>query len=239
MFSVAARPFNSKARQLYGGWTPEEAAGNLWGMRKAYDMIAKYGTDPGEVQEAKSWLKAYRKARKDNPVLIRQAMNATRKLAGLGRYYPKPLTKAQKDAILQYWQSIPFSDKSPLASYRRALVSKAPYPPYGYLIANPHFARPEQDLDPAIMDFATTADQLYTTGPTMATGFFADPAQRTAFYKDPANSAFKPIRIPKGYIGDTNAEMIQALARQPTGVTPGLLNRAINRVKAEDDDIMG
>lgn len=237
MFSVGATPFNSKARQIYGGWTPAQAAGNLYAMRKAYEMQAKYSTDPTVAAEAKNWMRSYRLMRKRMPDAVKAALNRSRKALGFQRYLPKPLTKAQKDKILALWEAVDINDKTPEGSYKRKLFSST-YPPYGALIQYPELGRPFQELVPEVMNSATTADQIFTTGPSMATNFFATPAERKAFFADPANAIYKPIRIPRGTALVTD-DIRPLLTRQ--GVTPRALQEAINRLAVkneEDDEIM-
>ena len=54
MFSVGARPFNSRSRQLYGGWTLAQAGNNMWGKKKFYEMAAKYAPDPEDRADART-----------------------------------------------------------------------------------------------------------------------------------------------------------------------------------------
>lgn len=200
MFTTGARPFNSSARQLYGGWTPDEAqaTGNLWALRKAYAMRAKYSTDKAEALAARQWMRAYNKTRKEHPTAIRVAMTAGRKMAGLGRYMMKPLSKQQKDAILNYWEAIPLNDRSALAAYKRKLVSNAPYPPYGFLIANPLFSNPEQDVSNVLAE-AQSADQIQAD----PFSFFPDKETRRAFIK--ANPNLAAMHFSKGVLGEPEA----------------------------------
>ena len=197
MFSVTARPFNSKARQLYGGWTVAEAqnARNLWALRKAMTMESKYGSNPQDLLAARRWLRDYKATYKSNPVGMRLAMNRARRALGFEPVRKRPLPKTQKDAILAYWRSIPLNDKSQLASLRRNLISKAPYPPYGYLIQHPHFAYPFQELDPQVMDFAVNANQMITE----PEWYFDTKEARKAFMAN--NPALKPIRFDKAALG--------------------------------------
>lgn len=197
MFSVTARPFNSKARQLYGGWTVSEAqnARNLWALRKAMSMESKYGSNPQDLLAARRWLRDYKATYKSNPVGMRLAMNRARRALGFEPVRKRPLPKAQKDAILAYWRSIPLNDKSQLASLKRNLISKVPYPPYGYLIQHPHFAYPFQELDPAVMNFAVSADQM-SVDPDW---YFDTKEARKAFMA--RNPTLKPIRFDKAALG--------------------------------------
>lgn len=197
MFSVSASPFNSKPRQLYGGWTVAEAkaAKNLWALRKAMAMESKYGSNPADVLAARKWLRDYNETRKSNPAGMRLAMNQARRAAGLGVVRKRPLSQAQKKAILDYWRDIPLADKSPLASYRRSLISRAPFPSYGYMIKHPEFQFPMQDLDPAVMNSSLTAEQMMMD-PTM---FFDTSAARKAWMKE--HPEYKALRFDKAALG--------------------------------------
>ena len=233
MFSVGATPFNSRDRQIYGGWTPEQAGDNLYALRKAYEMRAKYSTDPNIAVAAKNWMRSYRRLQKSMPGVMRAALNRSRKALGFQKYRIKPMTPEQKQAILDAWELVDINDKTPEGSYKRKLFSST-YPPYGFMIQYPDLQRPRQDIDPAITGYALTPDQLYTVGPSMATNFFENAAQRKAFFADPANARFKPIRIPRGTVPVTDE--IRAMLRAP-GVSVPQLRAAIQRVKDEDEDM--
>lgn len=197
MFSVGATPFNSKARQLYGGWTVKEAqdANNIWALRKAMAMESKYGTSAADVLAARKWLRDYNETRKSNPQGMRLAMNQARRALGLGVVRKRPLSKEQKEAILTYWRNISLADKSPLATYRRSLISRVPYPSYGYLIQHPDFQFPRQDIDPTVTNYALSADQMMAD-PTM---FFDTAAARKEFMKN--HPEFKAMRFDKAALG--------------------------------------
>lgn len=217
MFSVGAKPFNSKARQLYGGWTVKEAqdANNLWALRKAMTMESRYGNDLNDVLAARKWLRDYKATYKSNPVGMRLAMNRARRALQFEPVRKRPLPRAQKDAILNYWRSIPLNDRSQAASVRRSLVSKAPYPPYGYLISNPNFAYPFQELEPQVMDLALTTDQMLAD----PNWFFNTKEARKAFMA--AHPELKPIRFDKAALGPVRvldpAAYMGELARVSTG----------------------
>lgn len=61
MFSVGATPFNSRSRQLYGGWTLEDAnaqtdrAVRYWAKKKYYEMASKFAPSPGARRAAKAY----------------------------------------------------------------------------------------------------------------------------------------------------------------------------------------
>lgn len=140
MFSVGARPFNSGARQLYGGWTAAQAGNNLWGLYKAHSMQARYGAPGPATDAAKAWMKNWRKAAKENPRGTRAAL---RSAAGnwLKQRKRKPLSAEQKAAILQDWNDIPYVI-SPENAYEVSLVSGATYPAWGRLMVNPELTYP-------------------------------------------------------------------------------------------------
>lgn len=212
MFTTGASPFNSKARQLYGGWTIGEAqaANNIWALRKAAAMEAKYGSDPQQVLEARRWLRNYNETRKANPSGMRLAMNRARRALGLGVVRKAPLSPAQKKAILEYWRGIKLSDKSPAASLRRKYISGVPYPPLGYLVENPLFQFPIQDVE-GLDDSKLTVNELMTD-PAWREDFFPTAAARKDWMKNhPAYKAFrfdkaafgpKKVFDPSYYLGD-------------------------------------
>lgn len=199
MFTTGASPFNSKARQLYGGWTIGEAqaANNIWALRKAAAMEAKYGSDPQQVLEARRWLRNYNETRKANPSGMRLAMNRARRALGLGIVRKAPLSPAQKKAILEYWRGIKLSDKSPAATLRRKYVSGVPYPPVGFLIENPNFMFPIQDVE-GLGDSKLTVDEMFTD-PTWRDDFFPTAAARKEWMKN--HAAYKPFRFDKTAFG--------------------------------------
>lgn len=148
MFSVGASPFNSKDRQLYGGWTADQAQGNLWGLYKANSMQARYGPPGPATDAAKLWMKNWRKASKENPRATRAALRAS---AGdwLKQRKRKPLSAEQKHAILADWNSIPFVI-SPESAYNVGLVSGATYPSWRRLMLHPELTYPYDEPDPAM-----------------------------------------------------------------------------------------
>ncbi len=226
MFTTGASPYNSAARQLYGGWTPEEARGNLWATRKAMAMRAKYGTNFEEVVAAKQWLQAYNKARKKMPTVMNAAMARARKALGLPNPIPYPLTDGQKEAILSYWESLPLTDKTRMGALKRALVSKAPYPPYGYLLAHPGFSNPAQATDPTVLAYASDVDAFYNKG------YFDSMADRKAYLK---RIGYNPIRVPRGRI---NPYSMDAYLRTKVGANDILNAIPTLRDRAASDRIL-
>lgn len=148
MFSVGAKPFNSEARQLYGGWTADQAGNNLWGLYKANSMQARYGPPGPATDAAKLWMKNWRKASRENPRGTRAALRAS---AGdwLKQRKRKPLSAAQKNAILADWNSIPFVI-TPESAYNVSLVSGATYPSWRRLMLHPELTFPYDEPDPVM-----------------------------------------------------------------------------------------
>ena len=154
MFSVGATPFNSKARQLYGGWTAAMAGDNLWGLYKANSMRARYGPTEGdgaaETAAAKEWMKNWRRASKRNPAGTRAALRAS---AGdwLRQRKRRPLTPEQKAAILAGWEAIPFA-ANPENAFNVSLYSGATYPSWTRLMVSPELTYPQVNPDMADVD---------------------------------------------------------------------------------------
>ena len=148
MFSVGASPFNSRRRQLYGGWTMAEAGQNIWGAKAAAEMEAKYGTGT-ERANARAFLRAYKKLVKDNPEL-----KARVRLQGKPYWEDaiRPeLSAAQKADILSRWHAVPFDAKNRLAHVRASLLRHAPYPNYQIMNAYPSLGVPYMETSPSIM----------------------------------------------------------------------------------------
>lgn len=150
MFSVGATPFNSKARQLYGGWTIAGAGDNLWAQYKANSMQARYGP-PGAVTEAaKEWMKNWRRASRQNPAGTRAALRAA---AGdwLKQRKRRPLTPDQKARILAGWEAVDYN-LTPENAYNVSLYTGATYPDWRRLMISPELSYPEVIADMADQD---------------------------------------------------------------------------------------
>lgn len=137
MFSVGATPFNSKSRQLYGGWTLQEAGQNPWALRQWHEMSAKYNASPNARRASREWLKAYRAL----PLPTRKLVNST------GRPYwnkalKRALTDAQKAQIWDEWQTIPLSADDGYQQWRSAMMRHAPYPSVAAISTYPYTTAP-------------------------------------------------------------------------------------------------
>ncbi len=150
MFSVGARPFNSRRRQLYGGWTTplkantSEADALARWNGKAADFVAdtkwasmaeKYALDPATRDIAsniralsKGFLAGKRKKFKegdDAAVMWIRGYNAAQK--GIrSKYKLNALTAAQKDAIWDNFVDIPFGNLSDGNALYLQLANRAP-----------------------------------------------------------------------------------------------------------------
>lgn len=138
MFSVGATPFNSKSRQLYGGWTLQEAGQNPWALRQWHEMSAKYNASPNARRASRDWLKAYRAL----PLATRKIVNSS------GRPYwnkalKRALTDAQKAQIWDEWQTIPLSADDGYQQWRSAMMRHAPYPSVAAISTYPYTTAPE------------------------------------------------------------------------------------------------
>lgn len=128
MFSVSAEPFNSPRRQLYGGWTLQDAGNNIWAVKQFHEMARKYSADEAERKAAGQFLTWWRKASKADPTL-------RKRLRAAGKDYWKdaispPLTAAQKKWIWDNFKSsVPFT-KDAVAQRKSAFFRHAPYPSY-------------------------------------------------------------------------------------------------------------
>lgn len=125
MFSVGASPFNSRSRQLYGGWALDGAGNNLWGKKQFYTMSARYNPSEAERQRARDWLKAYREVVRNNPAR-KAAIRREGKPYWVDAILPA-MTPAQKASIWQSWLQVPFTTNkdSQIAS---RMARKAPFP---------------------------------------------------------------------------------------------------------------
>lgn len=150
MFSVGATPFNSRARQIYGGWTVAQAGDNLWGLYKANSMRARYGPPGAATDAAKEWMKNWRRASKRNPAGTRAALRAA---AGdwLKQRKRRPLTDEQKAEILAGWEAVPF-ELSPENAFNVSLYSGATYPDWRRLMISPELSYPKVVPDMADAD---------------------------------------------------------------------------------------
>lgn len=125
MFSVGASPFNSRSRQLYGGWALNDAGDNVWGKKQFYTMSARYNPNGDERRAAREWLKAYKEAVRGNAARKR-AVRRQGKPYWVDAILPA-MSPQQKQAIWQAWLQTPFSTSKPNQIMSR-MVRKAPYP---------------------------------------------------------------------------------------------------------------
>lgn len=108
MFSVGATPYNSRSRQLYGGWTLEDASAaqspamRAWAKKKYYEMAAKFGPTPGARRAAKAYHTMYTDEINANPALSRQVMKIGR-LMGKNAVRPA-MTDAQRASIFNFFR---------------------------------------------------------------------------------------------------------------------------------------
>lgn len=139
MFSVGASPFNSRARQLYGGWTKAEAeaANSPWAERTWHSMSAKYNPSLLEREASKAWLKGYAELPKD----------LRRYYAREGRKYwnkaIKPaLTDAQRAEIFNAFEGVGLSDTDAYLQWKANTLRNAPYPAINVLSTYPYLTAP-------------------------------------------------------------------------------------------------
>lgn len=126
MFSVSAEPFNSRKRQLYGGWTLADAGNNIWAQKQFHEMARKYSTDEAERKAAGQFLSWWRKASKADKTL-RKRLRAAGKPFWKDAISP-PLTPAQKKWIWDNFKSnVPLSTQL-LDQRKSAFFRHAPYP---------------------------------------------------------------------------------------------------------------
>ena len=134
MFSVGASPYNSRARQLYGGWTLADVGNNMWGKKQYYEMSAKYNPDPDERANARTWLRMYKERAKGDKA-YQKTIRAAGKPYWSKAIYP-PLTSKQKEDIWNAFTAVPFSTSLGDQVTSR-LIRKSPYPNWKYMYANP------------------------------------------------------------------------------------------------------
>lgn len=144
MFSVGARPFNSRPRQLYGGWTIDQAGDNLWAKKQFYEMSAKYNPDAEARADARTWLRMYKeraKGDKEYQKMVREAGKP---------YWSKAVMPAlsdeQKRAIWNQFETMPLST-SPVWQVQSRLIRKAPHPNWKFMRAFPSYGVPQVAAD--------------------------------------------------------------------------------------------
>lgn len=221
MFSVGAKPFNSQARQLYGGWTAAQARDNLWARKTWHEMSAKYNPNVLERERSRDWMKAYRAL----PPAYRKTISQQ------GRPYwnkaVKPrLTDEAKASIFQAFEAVPLSDTNGLAQYRANLFRRAPYPPIAVLNTYPYATAP---MSAKVEGMADLTDDdyngMYTTMRDMLAASraarrvyrqdaLAARAQRIAREFAPAPPAVQPPALP------SQAELQAMLAAAPPYAGP-------------------
>lgn len=238
MFSVGASPFNSRSRQLYGGWTLDEAGRDPWAMRQWYLMSSKYNPDENERKTARAWLRAYREL----PLGTRKAFTKE------GRKYwnlaIKPgLSAEQKQAIWDLWQATPLSDSNPTTQFVSSLLRHAPFPSTRSLNMYPNLTAPLSIKTDAIPDLdAATWPTQYRTFANMweaarATGRARRQARRTAAMNDILASIAGPAPALPADVGVPpplpNSAAIRELGLDPSRIR-GLLRaeRAAARAAA-------
>lgn len=159
MFSVGASPFNSQARQIYGGWTLPQAGRNAWAQRQWHTMSSKYNPNPIARENSRNWLKAYnllpKAVRKEFSSAGRPYWNKAIKVA---------LTPEQKQQIFQEFEAIPLSEDDAWAQFRSNIIRNAPYPSIQALSTWPYITAPASAKVENLpdMDAATAALQSRT-----------------------------------------------------------------------------
>lgn len=140
MFSVGARPFNSRSRQLYGGWTLAQAGNNMWGKKKFYEMAAKYAPDPEDRADARTWLNLFKRRAKNDPE-FKKMVRAAGKPYWKGAVAPA-LTDPQRKMMWEIFRDqVPFTtDKS--SQVLSKMIRSAPYPNWKFMVNYPDLGIP-------------------------------------------------------------------------------------------------
>ena len=140
MFSVGARPFNSRSRQLYGGWTLAQAGNNMWGKKEFYEMAAKYAPDAEDRADARTWLNLYKRRAKNDPAFRKMVRDA-------GKPYWKgavsPALTAEQSRMM--WEL--FRDQVPFNTSKNAqvlskMIRGAPFPNWKFMVNYPDLGAP-------------------------------------------------------------------------------------------------
>lgn len=150
MFSVGARPFNSRRRQLYGGWTSgikanttETQARARWDAladdfvadTKWASMAEKYALDPATrdiASNIRSFSKGYLAGKRDlykkgdpSAIVWIRGYNAAQK--GIrSKYKLSSLSPGQKDAIWQRFVDMPFGKLTDEQALYLQMANRAP-----------------------------------------------------------------------------------------------------------------
>lgn len=156
MFSVGARPFNSRPRQIYGGWTLEGAGDNMWAKKQFYEMSAKYNPDAEARADARTWLRMYKERAKGNKAFQKMVREAGKP------YWSKAvmpaLPKEQRDALWESFRTLPLSEAVPFQVTSKLLRS-APHPNWKFMQAFPNYGAPlvaDADANKVWNDYAAT-----------------------------------------------------------------------------------
>lgn len=191
MFSVSASPFNSRRRQLYGGWAASAAynapsAALYQGVNLADDyardakyaaMAARFSTDPAVRASARSFRSATKgllarqraAAKRGDPTAIAwvKAYNAAR-AAWASTYTRPPLSPAQKNTIFDAFTQM---STEPDAAQRAwlSLASRAPY-------TSTPAAQGITEDDLALLTTGEYAPPEYKAPPLLAYSWYRNPA---------------------------------------------------------------
>ena len=134
MFSVGAEPFNSRDRQLYGGWTLSDTNGiqnpvaKMWAQKKYLEMLSKYGPSPGHRRVGTAGLYHYRQIAKANPGLKKALAKFGRKMTS--QAVPPMLMQGTRDAMMNTFRNLSLSDVmngSTPAQASLGMLNKGPY----------------------------------------------------------------------------------------------------------------
>lgn len=145
MFSVSASPFNSRSRQLYGGWDPIATAADLqapdafygdvaegparyYRDRKWANLAVKYAPDEASYRTAKAILDATKNKLKQYRT-VKAWKDAYAKVLKTRRlpYVKRPMTSAMRDAIWKNFKQIGIDNVQPVTNEWLALASGGPY----------------------------------------------------------------------------------------------------------------
>lgn len=158
MFSVGARPFNSRARQIYGGWTLNQAGDNLWAKKQYYEMAAKYNPNADARADARTWLRMYKERAKGDKAYQKMVREAGKP------YWDKAvmpaLTDDQKAALWDSFEKMPLST-SPIWQVQSRLLRKAPHPNWKFMQAFPSYGVPLVAADDAPKTWEAYSGSFY------------------------------------------------------------------------------
>lgn len=184
MFSVGAKPFNSRARATYGGaiyrkkysakpvklggYTPAQT-NDLYLHKMYHEMVGKFSEDPNEKMISRAWLKELRKLEREDPLMKRYIRMAARRYTD-GIIRP-PLDQGQGQLLVDAFKGLPVptaADPALRWAYRAML--KAPYPSWPIMNGHPELGNPYQahDRNAPSATFRDMAPYLRTWGQVWA-----------------------------------------------------------------------